>query len=267
MLKLDGSSLSKEEIKKLAPSVFTKTSSPSVSDKYNHLSTELVIDDMGKLGWNVVDAKQVNARKKTTMSFQKHLLTFVNNDFSIDGKDGDVVIPTILLTNSHDGKSSFTFTAGLFRMICENGLVVSTTEYDSVKIRHMGYTFEELQIKIKDLVKKLPQTVESMNKMVDKILTEEQILDLAEKSVLVRLGEKKQDYKVDIEEILEPKRVLDRGDSLWKVFNVLQEKLIQGEFNYSKPYETKVRKARKIKNFSQDMQINEDLFNLALEYV
>ena len=37
----------------------------------------------------------------------------------------DTVFPQILLTNSHDGKNAFTFTAGLFRMICENGLVLS----------------------------------------------------------------------------------------------------------------------------------------------
>ena len=29
----------------------------------------------------------------------------------------------------------------------------------------MGYSFEELQVKIKEMVEKLPLTVESMNKM------------------------------------------------------------------------------------------------------
>ena len=47
--------------------------------------------------------------------------------FIINGKDGDTVFPQVLLTNSHDGKNAFTFTAGLFRMICENGLVISTS--------------------------------------------------------------------------------------------------------------------------------------------
>ena len=37
----------------------------------------------------------------------------------------DTVYPQILLTNSHDGKNAFTFTAGLFRLICENGLVIA----------------------------------------------------------------------------------------------------------------------------------------------
>jgi hypothetical protein len=35
-------------------------------------------------------------------------------------------------------------------------------------------------------------------------------------------------------------------------------------FNYSSG--VKVRKARKIKNFEQDMKINEQLFEMAMEY-
>ncbi len=35
-------------------------------------------------------------------------------------------------------------------------------------------------------------------------------------------------------------------------------------FNYS--YGTKTRKARKIKNFQQDMKLNSELYQLALEY-
>ena len=131
--------LSKEQIKSKAPSIFTSTASQGVSDKYTHIPTSNVIDDMDLLGWKVVDAKEVKARKG--IGFQKHLLVFRNEDVVINGADGDTVYPQILLTNSHDGKNSFTFTAGLFRMICENGLVVSTEQFEDVKMRHMGYTF------------------------------------------------------------------------------------------------------------------------------
>jgi hypothetical protein len=76
------------------------------------------------------------------VGYQKHLVVFRNNDVVINGKDGDTVYPQILLTNSHDGKNSFSFQAGLFRMICENGLVIATKQFEAMKIRHMGYDFE-----------------------------------------------------------------------------------------------------------------------------
>jgi hypothetical protein len=53
--------LSKEEIKSKAPSIFTSTAAQGVSEKYTHIPTSNVIEDMDLLGWKVVDAKEVKA--------------------------------------------------------------------------------------------------------------------------------------------------------------------------------------------------------------
>ena len=255
--------LSTEQIKSKAPSIFTSTAAQGVSDKYTHIPTSNVIDDMDLLGWKVVDAKEVKARKG--IGFQKHLLVFRNEDVVINGADGDTVFPQILLTNSHDGKNSFTFTAGLFRMICENGLVISTEQFEDVKMRHMGYTFEELQEQIKGMVERLPLTVESMNKMKQIEMSQDAALEFARKAVATRFKENEiENISVDINELLTPTRNEDAGNDLWSVFNVVQEKILEGDFNYT--FGVKVRKARKIKNFNQDLKINKELFNLALEY-
>ena len=259
--------LTVEQIREQAPSVFTKKGSHEVSDKYTHIPTDRIIEDMKLLGWGVVDAKEVKARKNSTKGFQKHLLVFRNDDVVINGDDGDTVFPQILLTNSHDGKNSFTFTAGLFRMVCENGLVVSTTEFENMKIRHMGYDFETLQETIKMMVEKLPLTVESMNKLRQTEMEEKQILEFARKALDVRFGENKtntQHIKVDLKEFVTPTRQEDYGNDLWSVFNVVQEKIIEGDFEYT--FGSKVRKARRIKNFKQDLELNAKLYDLALEY-
>ena len=69
---------------------------------------------------------------------------------------------------------------------------------------------------------------------------------------------------VDIMELLKPTRKEDSGSDLWSVFNVIQEKILDGDFNYNAG--NKSRKARKIKNFSQDLKVNKELFALALEF-
>ena len=219
-------------------------------------------EEAEKLGWEVVDAKEIKARKGK--GFQKHLIVFGNPNLQIDGADGDTVFPRILLTNSHNGKNAFTFTAGLFRMVCENGLVVSSREFENMKIRHYGYSFEELQDTIKAMVEKLPLTVESLNKFRQVELSQEQCLDFAKRALEVRLGEL-DNIQIDYQDLLTPTRSEDRGNDLWSVYNVVQEKLIHGMFNYK--YGVKSRKARKIKNFKQDLVINERLYDLALEYV
>ena len=257
--------MSKEQVKDVAPSVFTTKPSNGVSDKYTHIPTERVIDDMEELGWKIVEAKEVKARKKSTVGFQKHLLVFRNNDVIIKGKDNDTVFPQILLTNSHDGKNAFTFTAGLFRLICSNGLVIADEKFEDVKMRHMGYTFEELQELIKSMVNKLPLTVESMNKMKAIELEEASILDFARKALNCRFSEVEMNrIKIDLHDFLTPVRKEDQGNDLWSVFNVVQEKLIEGDFNYRSA--NKPRKAREVKNFKQDMKINKKLFELALGY-
>jgi hypothetical protein len=255
--------LSKSQIKEVAPSVFTATAADHVSSAYTHIPTSQVIEDMEKLGWGVVDAKEVKARKG--VGFQKHLVVFRNPDIAINGADGDDVFPQILLTNSHDGKNAFTFTAGLFRLVCENGLVISTQEFENVKLRHMGYTFEELQDKIKEMVERLPLTVESMNKMKQIELSEEQAIEFATRALATRFKEDELTrITVDAKLLLEPIRPEDKGSDLWSIFNVIQEKIIEGDFSYNAGSRT--RKARRIKNFNQDLKVNQDLFELALEF-
>jgi hypothetical protein len=257
--------LTREEVAKKAPSVFATKPSVDVSDKYTHIPTERVINDMEALGWKIIEAKEVKARKNTTKGFQKHLLVFRNDDVVIHGKDGDTVYPQILLTNSHDGKNSFQFQAGLYRLVCSNGLVIATEKFEDVKMRHMGYTFEDLQVKIKDMVERLPLTIESMNKMKDMELGQEQMLSFAQDALTSRFSKKElKRIDIDIEELLQPTRTEDRGNDLWSVFNVVQEKLITGDFNYRMG--SKARKGREIKNFKQDMLINKRLFQTALSY-
>ena len=258
--------MSKEVINNAAPSVFTTIPSDEVSDKYTHIPTEKVIDDMQSLGWGVVEAKEVKARTKHTKGFQKHLLVFRNNDIVINGEDGDTVYPQILLTNSHDGKNAFTFTAGLFRMICANGLVIADEQFEDVKMRHMGYTFKDLQIMIKDMVEKLPLTVESMNKMKLVELEEKQVLELAKSLLDIRVeGTDNTFNDVAINNVLETQRKEDEGMGLWEVFNRVQENIINGNFYYNTK-SGKQRQARIIKNFKQDIDLNRNMFEKAMEY-
>jgi len=252
--------LSKEQVKQVAPSVFTKTGSSTVSDKYSHIPTERVIDDMEVLGWNIVDAKEIKARKN--QGFQKHMLVFANPEIVINGADGDTVFPRILLTNSHDGKNSFTFQAGLFRLVCSNGLVIADEQFSSMKIRHMGYDFEALQKLITDMVEKLPLTVESMNNFKNKQLSEEQKQKFALEALGLRFDTENKTF--DVSEFLTPTRKEDEGNDLWSVFNVIQEKLVHGMVDYRAG--SKQRKARRIKNFQQDVKLNSELYELALAY-
>ena len=50
--------LTKEEIQKVCPLAYAEAPTNKVSDKYVLANTGTVIEDMEKLGWKVVSAKQ-----------------------------------------------------------------------------------------------------------------------------------------------------------------------------------------------------------------
>ena len=198
------------------------------------------------------------------------MVSFQNPDIQITSTDGDNAFPRIIMTNSHDGLQSFQFSVGIFRLVCSNGLVVADEKFSDFKIKHKGYTFNELRDVVSLAVKDLPNKVEVLNSMRNRILTEEEKNKLAVDAMLVRAGikigsDKAKEFEYDeetITDILDPKRKEDEGDSLWKVFNVVQEKITQGEFHAALKG-AKVRKVRKIKSFEKDLSVNKELFKLA----
>lgn len=271
---LDGY-LTKEQIKNSAPLVFADApTNPDVSKKYLFVNTETIIDDLDKLGWKPVQVAQRKARKSGGTIFSKHMVAFQNPDIQITSSDGDNAYPRILLTNSHDGMQAFKFSVGIFRLVCSNGLVVADEQFSDFKIKHKGYTFGELRNVVKQAVEDLPNKVQVMNDMKNRILLPEEKNKLALDAMLIRAGiqpgsDKAAKFQYDDEtivDILDPKRDADKGDDLWRVFNVVQEKITQGEFHAALKG-AKVRKVRKIKSFEKDLKVNKELFKLATALV
>jgi hypothetical protein len=256
--------LTREDILEKAPAVLSTTTAENVSKQYVHVPTVELIEDMEKLGWQVVDVKQGTGRKHKRAEHRKHMVIFRNENIVMKSEDGEVVYPQILLTNSHDGLSAFQFRAGLFRLVCSNGLVVSTKDFGSLRILHKGYSFDTLKKVVMELVEQLPITVETLNRFREVILSDEQKVEFALKALGIRFGER--GMEVAPEEILKPVREEDAGNDLWAVFNVIQEKMTRGGFNY-KANTGRNKTARTIKNFTRDMQVNEQLYALAESYV
>lgn len=271
---LDGY-LTKDQIRNSSPLVFADApTNPNLSKKYLFVNTETIIDDLEKLGWLPVQAAQRKSQKSEGTIFSKHMIAFQNPNIKITSSDGDDAYPRILLTNSHDGMQSFKFSVGIFRLVCSNGLVVADEQFSNFNIKHKGYTFAELRSVVKQAVEDLPNRVQVMNDMKNRVLTQEEKNKLALDAMMVRAGiapnsEKAAKFNYDeetIQDILDPKRDADIGNDLWRVFNVVQEKITQGEFHAALKG-SKVRKVRKIKSFEKDIKVNQQLFKLATALV
>jgi hypothetical protein len=264
--------LTEDEIKQRCPLAFrTDPTNPKVSEKYVQANTATVINDMAKLGWYVVDAKQKGKRKNSSGIQSFHMVSFQNPDIKVMENNEVEAFPRIILTNSHDGMNSFKFMIGLYRLVCSNGLIVADETFEELTIRHINYNFNDLRHLVTKTVEALPQYIETVNKMKSTQLTTEQKHDFALKMLKLRKNVPADtELKVSeatLDDILTPARQADEGDSVWNVFNVLQEKMIKGGSMIESGKNNKLRKMRPVKSFVRDLNVNYSMYQTAMTYL
>ena len=274
------STMTKAEISKLG-----------LSKHYSFVPTMKVVNDLRALGYECVDATQVKARKKSTNGYQKHLLTFEHPDYKVDqvkeveladGTTETQVLPAeeypqLLLTNSHDGGNAFTLSAGIFRLICSNGLVIKTEDYGSARLVHKGYSFESVRELVNEFNVTIDEVLSKVTAMKKVQLTKDQQIEFAKQAALLRFTAKSYNEDniadvVDLDGLLDAERPEDKGNGLYEVFNRVQESLVKGKYLYASSGSvnksgTKTRKGREIKNFKQSIDVNKKLSELAFALV
>ncbi len=272
--------LNDSEIALLCPVALKNTMTNSEIEKlglskhYSFVPTMRVVNDLRTLGYEVTDAVQVKARKKTTNGYQKHMITLEHPKYKVEGSEE---YPQILLTNSHDGGNAFSLSAGIFRLVCSNGLVIKTEDYGTARLVHKGYSFEAVQELVKQFEETMGEVLTKITAMKKVELTKAQQIEFAKKAALLRFTAKSYNEDniadvVDIDDLLNVERKEDAGNGLYEVFNRVQESIVQGKYLYAssgkvKDADTKTRKARPIKNFKQSISVNKKLSELAFELV
>lgn len=255
--------LTTEEIKSKAKSVFATEPLGSLTDKYIFVPTSKLIEDMKQLGWICIDATELRSKKRD--GYQKHIIAFKNPNIVIKSEqDGDSFL-MILMQNSHDGFSSFKLNVGIYRLVCSNGLVVADKEFAKKTIRHKGYSFETLKKNVEETVKQIPDIVEYIQKLSTIKVDRELQIQLAKKAYDIRYGGTVPTQET-IDKLLEITRKEDSSDDMWTVLNRIQERLINGGFKFTTK-KGKQRKSRAVKNFVNDIKINQQLFEIANEFI
>jgi hypothetical protein len=130
--------LSMDELRHYAPSAFATSAHESRSARYTYIPTSDVIDGLMHEGFQPFKATQGRSRVAGKAEYTKHMIRFRHPDsFSAIQKVGDSV-PEVVLVNSHDGTSAYKLSAGLFRLVCSNGLMVSDSTVEMLSIQHKG---------------------------------------------------------------------------------------------------------------------------------
>ena len=124
--------LSDEQIRAVAPSIFADTPHESRSERYSYIPTASVLAELRGEGFQPFMVCQTRVRHEDRRDYTKHMLR-LRHASQINGDEANEII----LLNSHDGTSSYQMLAGMFRFVCQNGLVCGDTVAD-MRVPHKG---------------------------------------------------------------------------------------------------------------------------------
>ena len=246
-----------EQLKSTAPSIFSTSASPKMSDKYVFVPTEDILENFQREGWEIASARQTGRG-----IYGVHEIRLRNGELP---KVGDTLVEAII-RNSHNGMTTLGVSAGLHRLICRNGLTVPTSTAESFNVRHQRFDLDDVKRLTESFAGKLPKIEGSVNRMMEREMTTDEKIDFVCKSAEIRFSKEKVLNDMEIVGLLSPNRTEDEGDDMWKVFNVVQEKFVRGGMGYSSPKGRRT-KLRGLQNIMAINQVNTKLWELAEEMI
>lgn len=271
LTKGDSMRLTNDDLMRVAPTIFTSSRNEArTSEKYAFIPTIRVVDALRSAGWFPVKAVETRTRIAGNSGFQKHMINF--------RKDGQVMalnglFPEIVLTNSHDGLSSFQLHAGLFRLVCANGLVIADTTFMRQSVRHVGYTDLSVLEASYEVVKELPAIVDKVENFSSIELQPVEKVALANAALKLRY-EDAEIAPIRGAQLLQARRSDDQKSDLFSVYNTIQENLIKGGLRgirKERDEETgaiknvSITTTRGIKGISENIKLNKALWTLTEE--
>lgn len=255
--------LTNQEIAARCPQVFETSYSARRTQKYGQLTTATVIDALRTEGYEVTNAfaQSVQAGKRPTIH-NKHCVRLSHRDF-LDTLTPDETRPEIVIVNSHDGSSSFRIMAGIFRLICSNGLIVASDMTANQRVCHWkGNSLDDVITASLMVAEQAKESYDLIEQMKSVNLSEKQQKEYAQKAAEIRLGFNKTSKVNSAENLLIPHHHEDNlTPSVWNTYNVVQENCIKGGQLVGS------RILRPLTNISQNVIVNKALWSEAVALV
>lgn len=249
--------LTNEQLKVKAPTLFTSEPHFEVSEKYHFIPTIDVIEEIRIHNWYPVSVNVANVRDEQKEGFQQHCVRFRHFEDLLNPKDNAV---ELLLFNSHDRTKAFSISAGIFRFVCANGLVISDNVFEAYKIKHLGERDNDVANAVANITSIKPKLMEKINKLESITLNQNEKESFAKYSIPLRF---EQHLEINHNDLLIPHRVQDSKDDLYTVLNVIQENLLRGNISGINKDTKRKFTSKEITSISKDTEVNKGLWDIA----
>lgn len=251
--------LTDDALRRVAPSVFADRPAPGLSNRYGFVPTIAAVDTLRESGFLPVKVEQSSSRTEGGHQFARHLIRF-RTASDIAALVPDREFGEIVLSNSHDGSSGYQLSAGIFRVICANGMICESADMGAIRVRHTGN--REFRMRIIDATKSIgdytPRAMGRIERWRQMELTPPDRGMLVDMATTVRpVG-----AAIKPDAILMPRRPDDRSGDLWTTFNVVQESLVRGGLSGESATGRKVQ-TRPIASVDESIRVNRGLWSVA----
>jgi Domain of unknown function (DUF932) len=230
--------LSEDQMRATAPSVFAEGKHASRSERYSYIPTIEVLRGLRKEGFEPFMVAQGASRIEDKAAFAKHLIRMRHVRERSGEAHGRPEANEIILINSHDGASSYQMLAGLFRHVCQNGLVVGDVIGD-IRIPHRtgkrGSVQDEViegAFRVLDEFDAVEEHAEAMKALP---LEPREEIAFATAALALRFGDRSiaesgghRPAPVTAEQLNEARRIEDIGHDLWTTLQRVSENVLRG---------------------------------------
>jgi hypothetical protein len=214
-------------------------------------------------GFVPVWATQCRTRKEGKRLFTKHMMRFRHVD-AVANNDG--LFPELVLINSHDGLSSYRLMAGVYRMVCANGLIAGDT-FNEVKVRHKGDIIGNVIEGTYEVMKDARTLLDHARSMSEIQLDSQERMIFAEAAHQLKFDGEEQGKAITAEKFLRPRRYQEADKSdLFTTFNIVQENVIKGGLSgWGRDANNRHRRTtmREVKSIDSSTALNKALWTLA----
>ena len=245
--------LSDDQIRAVAPSIFAQAPHGSRSERYSYIPTATVLQELRGEGFQPFMVCQTRVRQEGRRDFTKHMIR-LRHASQINGREANEII----LLNSHDGTSSYQMLAGMFRFVCQNGLVCGDTVAD-VRVPHKGDVAEQVIEGAYEVLNGFGQAQQSRETMQAISLDAGESEVFARAALTLKYDDPTKPAPITETQILMPRRT---DDDLWSVFNRTQENLIKGGLR-ARAANGRRQSTRPVQGIDQNLRLNRALWLLA----
>ena len=254
--------LTDDQMRRVAPSVYAQEKHTSRSDRYAYIPTSDVLRGLRAEGFEVFSVQQARCRSVDKQDHTKHLLRLRSICDAGRALDVGDSVNEICLLNSHDGSSSYQMFAGVFRLVCLNGLMVPDTTLGGIKVPHTGKVQDKVIEGAFEILDGCTRVIESRDEMKALTLSTPEQAIFARAALELRYDEGAAPIEAD--QLLRPRRMQDRAADLWTTFNRVQENVIRGGLQGRTANNSRTS-TREITSIDQGVKLNKALWTLAEE--